>query len=74
MIDDAVRLADDELGLAAWTCEWCGGILRPYDGVLVGDVAGDYCPEGKAVDSTGTSPHLPKNAQTPLGLTEGDAA
>jgi hypothetical protein len=42
-----------------WNCGWCGDTLRPYDGTWVGDVAGDYCPEGKAVGSTGTSPHLP---------------
>lgn len=42
-------------------CAWCGVPLVPSDGTWT-DVAygsGDYCPEGKAVGPTGTSPHLP---------------
>lgn len=43
-----------------WTCQWCGSPLTPDDGVWTDDAnSGDYCPEGLAVGSTGTSPHLP---------------
>ena len=45
--------------MTSWTCEWCGMPLRPLNGVWTGWGTGDYCPEGHAVDSTGTSPHLP---------------
>jgi hypothetical protein len=68
-LDDEITLGPDSPSdniTVHWTCGWCGDTLRPYDGAWVGDIAGDYCPEGKAVGSTGTSPHLPIKSQSIL--------
>lgn len=43
-----------------YDCQWCGVPLTPDDGVWTEHQGtGDYCPEGLAVGSNGTSPHLP---------------
>lgn len=52
-------------------CEWCGATLTAEDGVWtdLDTNSGDYCPEGLAVGRTGTSPHLPRYAATPVAAT-----